>query len=144
MTGLKEDGDQDDNAKIAEILGAIECNAVQPAKIVRLGKKIENSTRCRPVLIVTDSVSTKKKILANKSKLRNVNDDYKSVYMKADEPLCVQNESKRLKDFLKKEKLAPTNVGCNIRIDYKKRELLRDDQVIDRFVSPFRKGGPNH
>ena len=73
-----------------------------------------------------------------------MNEEYKTVYMKPDETLCVQNKWKRLKDVLKKEKAAPTNVGCNIRIDYKKRELLRDDQVIDKFVSPFRKGGPNH
>ena len=129
---------------MCEILGAIGCGDVQPSKIMRLGKKIENSDRNRPILLVTESVSTKKKILSNKNKLRNVNEEYKTVYMKADEPLCVQNEWKRLKEVLKKEKVAPTNVGCNIRIDYKKRELLRDDQVIDKFVSPFRKGGPNH
>ena len=95
-------------------------------------------------MLMTESVSTKKEIVSNKNKLRNVNEEYKTVYMKPDEPLCVQNEWKRLKDVLKKEKAAQTNVGCNIRIDYKKRELLRDDQVIDKFVSPFRKGGPNH
>ena len=69
-------------------------------------------------MLVTESVATKKKILSNKNKLRNVNEEYKTVYMKPDEPLCVQNEWKRLKDVLKKEKAAPTNVGCNIRIDY--------------------------
>ena len=102
MTGLKEGGDSGDDAKIAEILGAIGCSDVQPSKIVRLGKKIENSDRNRPVLLVTESVATKKKILSNKNKLRNVNEEYKTVYMKADEPLCVQNEWKRLKDVLKK------------------------------------------
>ena len=89
-----------------------------------------------------DSIATRKRILSSKSKLKERNDKYKLVYIKADEPLCVRKEWQRLKDMLKKEKGAPSNVGCNIKIDFKKRELLRDGQIIDRFRSPFLKRGP--
>ena len=73
----------------------------------------------------------------------NTDDRFKTVYIKADEPIAVQKEWKRPRDALKKEKNAPTNQGATVRIDYKQRVLLRNDVVIDRFNSPFRKGGPS-
>ena len=69
-------------------------------------------------------------------------DRFKTIYIKADEPLAVRREWKRLRDAMKKEKNAPTNVAVEIRIDYKTRKLLRDGTVIDEFKSPFPKRGP--
>ena len=73
----------------------------------------------------------------------NPDDRFKTVYIKADEPIAVQKEWKRLRDALKKEKNAPTGQGANVRIDYKQRVLLRGTTIIDRFNSPFRKEGPS-
>ena len=145
ITGVSEtpNGDGDDRA-VKSIFQAVGCETVQPVKISRIGKKNEDLGRKRPILVVTESNEERMKILKSKNKLKDSNAEFKSVYIKADEPLCVQKEWKRLKDALKREKVAPSNVGCTIRIDYKKRELLRDTQVIDSFRSPFRKGGPNH
>ena len=115
---------------------------MRPVKISRIGKKNDDIERKRPILVVTKSNEERTKILKSKNKLKDGNTEFKSVYIKADEPLCVQKEWKRLKDAMKREKDAPCNVGCTIKIDYKKRELLRDAQVIDKFRSPFQKGGP--
>ena len=94
--------------------------------------------------MVTDSAETRRKVLKRKMNLKgNVNESYKSVYIKADEPLAVQKEWKRLRDALKKEKSAPTNQGATVRIDYKRRVLLRNDTIIDKFNSPFPKRGPS-
>ena len=145
ITGVKEraDGSDNDKAKVQQILQAVGCNTIVPVKVSRIGKKDEGDERNRPILVVTDSNASQKEILKNKKNLKTNNEEFKSVYIKADEPLCVQKEWKRLKAVMKREKDAPTNVGCTIKIDYRKRELLRDEQVIDRFRSPFRKGGPN-
>ena len=146
ITGVKEQAegnDGNDAEKVKQILGIVGCNTVVPVKVSRIGKKNEGDERSRPILVVTNSNASRKEILKNKQNLKSNGDEFKSVYIKADEPLCVQKEWKRLKAVMRKEKEAPTNVGCTIKIDFKKRELQRDGQVIDRFRSPFRKGGPN-
>ena len=74
-----------------------------------LGTQGEENENCiRPFLVVTDSVTTKK-ILNNKKKLKQDGEQYKSVYIKANEPIAVRKEWRRLKDVLKKEKEAPMN-----------------------------------
>ena len=118
---------------------------IVPVKVKRLGTRSnENGDRSRPLLVVTDSADSRRKILKKKMNLKDKADErFKSVYIKADEPIAVQKEWKRLRDALKKEKSAPTNQGVNVRIDYKQRVLLRDDTVIDSFRSPFPKRGPS-
>ena len=128
---------------VKEILRAADCDVV-PVQVRRLGKRNSEATRNRPLLVVTDSFESRRKILQKKSKLKNHNDEtFKSIYIKPDEPLAIRKEWKRLRDALKKEKEAPTNQGVEIKIDYKSRKLLRDGMVIDQFKSPFPKGGPN-
>ena len=146
ITGVKELSDDDDDATtVKEILDAAGCTDVAIEKVCRLGKPPESPDRNRPILVITDSVSTKKMILEKKSNLKNLAEDrFKKIYIKADEPLAVQREWKRLKDVYKKEKNAPNNVGTELKIDYKTRKLLRDGTVIDQFKSPFPKRGPNH
>ena len=135
-----------DNRNVREILQAIGCGDVVPVNVKRLGaRNREEGGRSRPLLVVTDSGDTKRKVLKRKMNLKENEDErFKSVYIKQDEPIAVQKEWKRLRDAMKKEKTAPTNIGTNIRIDYKKRVLLRDDVVIDTFKSPFPKRGPSH
>ena len=134
-----------DTGSVNEILQVIGCGDIVPLKVKRLGtRKDEEGCRPRPILVITDSADTRRKILKKKMNLKdNTDDRFKSVYIKADEPLAVQREWKRLRDALKKEKKAPTNQGATVKIDYKLRVLLRNDTVIDRFNSPFQKRGPS-
>ena len=128
---------------VKEILRAADCDVV-PVQVRRLGKRNSEGSRNRPLLVVTDSFESRRKILQKKSKLKNHNDErFQSIYIKPDEPLAVQKEWKRLRDALRKEKEAPPNQGVEIRIDYKSRQLLRDGTVIDQFKPPFPKRGPN-
>ena len=149
ITGVKESTEdttgENDATTVKDILLAAGCGGdVVPTMVRRLGRRSDDQTRNRPLLVVTDSAKTRKKILQKKSNLKNHTDErFKTIYIKADEPLAVRREWKRLKDAMKKEKQAPTNVGLNIRIDYKTRKLLRDGTVIDEFKSPFPKRGPN-
>ena len=147
ITGVNElasDNDNGDKKTVKEILVAAGCNNVTPVKVCRLGKPSEEPTHNCPLLVITDSIRTRNKILSQKSKLKNNTEDrFKTIYIKADQPLAVRREWKRLKDLLKKEKEAPTNVGTEVKIDYKTRKLLRDGIVIDEFKSPFPIRGPN-
>ena len=147
ITGVKEPAEDaardNDLETVTEILRATGCDVV-PAKVRRLGRRNEDETRNRPLLVVTDSAAPRKKILEKKSALKNLADNrFRSIYIKPDEPVAVRIEWKRLRDALKKEKEAPTNQGVEIKLDYKTRKLLRDGVVIDQFKSPFLKRGPN-
>lgn len=147
ITGVEEPAEDaardSDLETVTEILRATGCDVV-PAKVRRLGRRNEDETRNRPLLVVTDSAAARKKIMEKKSQLKNLADNrFRSIYIKPDEPLAVRKEWKRLRDALKKEKEAPTNQGVEIRLDYKSRKLLRDGVVIDEFKSPFPKRGPN-
>ena len=105
----------------------------------------KENTRIRPLLVVTDSAESRKKILRGKAKLKaHSGERFKTIYVKADEPIAVRKEWKRLRDVMRKEKNAPINQGTTIKIDYKKRELLRNGLVIDKFQSPFQERGPSH
>ena len=114
ITGVKEDT-SDDVGKVKAIFQAADCGDVIPLKVKRLG--IQGEENIRPLLVVTDSVTIKKKILNNKKKLKQDGEQYKSVYIKADETIAVRKDWRRLKDMLKKEKEEPMNKGCNIKID---------------------------
>ena len=56
----------------------------------------------------------------------------------------MEKEWNRLREFARKEREAPINVGCTIKIDYKQKVVTRDGETIQEFVSPFRDAGPNH
>ena len=129
-------------AVVKEILRAADCDVV-PVRVRRLGRRNSEATRSRPLLVVTESLESRRKILQKKSNLKNHTDEqFKSIYIKPDEPLAIRKEWKRLRDALKKEKEAPSNQGKDVRIDYKSRQILRDGTVIDEFKSPFPKRGP--
>ena len=146
ITGVKDDGDNSDIGKVKEIFEATGCGDIVPLKVKRLGMIDEKeNTRIRPLLVVTDSAESRKKILRGKAKLKaHSGEHFKTIYVKADEPIAVRKEWKRLRDVMRKEKNAPINQGTTIKIDYKKRELLRNGLVIDKFRSPFQERGPSH
>ena len=75
-----------DNRNVREILQAIGCGDVVPAKVKRLGaRNREEGGRSRPLLLVVtqqcDSGDTKRKILKRKMHLKESEDErFKSVY----------------------------------------------------------------
>ena len=70
FTGVKEDT-SDDVGKVKAIFQAADFEDVIPLKVKRLGTQGEKNENCiHPLLVVTDSVATKKRILNNKKKLK--------------------------------------------------------------------------
>ena len=55
------------------------------------------------------------------------------LYIKKDSHPEVRKEWRRLKEVEEEEKKKPTNVGCNIHIDYKQRVLYKDTVIIDKW-----------
>lgn len=58
---------------------------------------------------------------------------FKKIYIKKDSHPGVRREWKRLKEAEKEEKRKPSNVGCNIRLDFKERVLYKDGVIIDKW-----------
>ena len=71
------------------------------------------------------------------------NELYGRVYVKRDQHPLIRKEWNRLREFAKKENVAPMNVGFDIKVDYEKRAVTRNGEPILEFVSPFQDAGPN-
>ena len=63
--------------------------------------------------------------------------DLSKVFIKKDQHPFVRREWGRLHAVMKEEKSKPENTGCNINLDPKKREILKDGVVIDQWRMSF-------
>ena len=155
ITGVPEaPGEPSDTRRIdfntvESIFTAVECPGICANRVTRLGKKqetpLENSDISptpRPLLVCLNTTNDARTIIKKSSNLKK-SSDFKKVYIKKDEHPLVRKEWRRLRDFARKEKAAPINVGCTIKVDYQRRAVTRDGETILEFVSPFRSTGPN-
>ena len=103
----------------------------------RLGNP-ETARVPRPVHVRFHNQSLEKKrmIVKNSKKLKD-NERYKKVYIKKDTHPVFRKEHNRLSKLAWEEKQKPTNQGCNIKYDRKKRIVTKDDIIIDRFSINF-------
>ena len=105
---------------------------------MRLGKPREENEPPRPLLVITNSIIEAKVVLEYASKLKeSTKEEHRKVYIKKDLHPAIRREWKRLRDHAKQEREAPANVGCVIKVDYKKRAVTKDGEVVCKFVSPF-------
>ena len=160
ITGIKEpectgkDAKLVDESAVDDLLAAVECVGISPSRVVRLGVK-QNTARDddatpenrrpplpRPLLVSLNTANDVRAVLLKTNKLKN-NADFCNIYVKRDEHPLVRQEWKRLRAVARKEKAAPINQGCVIKVDYQKKAVTRDGEIIQEFVSPFRLQGPN-
>ena len=87
----------------------------------------------QPLLVKVDSKVHRDKVLELSKKLKDANQTLKKIYVKKDSHPEVRKEWRRLKEVEEREKNKPENYGHDIRIDYKRRVVLKDDQVIDQW-----------
>ena len=152
ITGVKEaigdDATKKDEKEVEDILIATRSPGVVPAKIIRLGKPRQPTAAVpnpspRPILVKTNTASDAKCVVDGAKNLKNAGEKYKRVFVKKDQHPLVRKEWNRLREVLKREREAPINVGHEIKIDYKKKEIRRDDDLlIDSFQLPFPNRGP--
>ena len=155
-SGTSQEGRNDDRSAVEAIFAAVQCSEVKPSQIKRLGAKRDqqpqpngdvrnpqaSSPPPRPILVTLNSTADVRLVLSKGHTLKN-DATFSNVYVKKDEHPLVRKEWNRLREVARKEKSAPINVGCTIKLDYKKKAVTRDGDVIDEFVSPFRLQGPN-
>lgn len=143
ITGLPENANDlgaDDAEKLRNVLSAANCpETIDPSSYVlrRLGKLEVNSTRSRPLHVTVETPAQREVIIEKARNLKNAGDIYSNVYIKKDIHPVVRKELGRLRKREKDEKNKPENAGTNIVYDYKKRVLLKDNIVIDRFSPMF-------
>ena len=123
------DGATTDETKIEKVWTAIGSSTTVTSSR-RLGRE---SNRRRPILITVASRNDRDAVLEVAKRLKEAGDIYKRIFIKKDTHPAVREEWKRLKEAEKREKEKPENIGCNIYIDYKARQLYRDGVVIDKF-----------
>ena len=154
--GDNSDGRKEDQSTIEAIFAAVDCTAVKPHQIKRLGVKRnplspnngeeaghnQTTPPARPLLVTLSTAADARRVLNKRHALKN-NATFAKVYVKKDEHPLVRKEWSRLRAVARKEKAAPINVGCMIKLDYQKKAVTRDDVIIQEFVSPFRLQDPS-
>lgn len=136
IMGLAEaKGAETDEERCSLILSRIGCEAIQFESTARLGKPSDD--RKRPVLVKVETREKRDEILKNAKKLKAAGDDFKLIYIKKDVHPAVRKEWQRLKEAEKEEKRKPENQGCVIELDFKRRQLLRDGEIIDSWSPSY-------
>ena len=143
-----------DEATVESIFAAVECPGVTACRVTRIGRRLdgnstprndaapESSPPPRPLLVTFNSAADARAVTSSGHKLKQ-NNVFEKVYLKKDEHPLIRKEWNRLRIFARKEKAAPINIGCTIKVDYKKKAVTRDGVTILEFVSPFRTAGPS-
>ena len=132
---LALEGATTENAKIEAVFEAIGADSSVICSHNRLGKEQKNN-RPRPLLVKVDSKFIRDQVIDKAQKLKDLDEPLKKVYIKKDSHPEVRKEWKRLKDAEQNEKVK--NPGSTIRLDYKKRVLIKDDIEIDKWTPhPF-------
>jgi septal ring factor EnvC (AmiA/AmiB activator) len=111
---------------------------------VRMGR-MNSQGRPRPIQLCIKDQKMRKNVLDKAKDLKEsgtqcINDvdvDWKKVYIKTDQHPSIRKEWKRLYNTLKTEKEKAENVGCNIELNRKTRQVLRDGVVIDTWRHNF-------
>ena len=133
VTGLTESNDANhDSSSVTTLLAQLECGDISVVRSKRLGK-IDNEKpieeRRRPLVVQLQSAQDKWRMLKASPKLKE-GEHFQRVFLKKDEPLHIRKEWSRLRSIVKSEKERPQNQGCTIRLDYKRKVVLKDDIVI--------------
>ena len=128
ITGLSESGPlgvaSTDEEKCAHILEIVGCTGT-PVTCWRVGKKKEGQQR--QLIVQTPSADERERVLANTARLKEAGATYKKVYVKKDVHPAFRREWMRLRNA---EKEKPENVGCDIKLDTKRRVLMRDAVIM--------------
>lgn len=143
ITGVPDEhesleGAKFDIEKIVKIWEKVSVSAdVRGAR--RLGNRNSNGTTTdsrpwrRPILLTVTSKCEGDAILEEIKKLKTSGDTYNKIYIKKDVHPSIRAEWKRIRDAEKNEKELPENVGCNIYLNTRERQLYKDGEVIDKW-----------
>ena len=139
--GLQESEKDADDVK--EIFTSIGCTDIAPEKMKRLGKPPDSTSEGtateenvprilkRPLLVSLKSQADRKTLLINSSKLKGT-EAYKTIFVKKDQTPQERKEWARLRTVLQREKDRPDSAGKSIKMDYRRRCVTVDGDVIEK------------
>ncbi len=141
ITGVSENDDDlgsTDRAKVKTVLdtaGYSKPFDTSEWSIRRLGQ--ENAEKKRPIHITVNNPQQRDDIMKVVKNLKQARGNMARVYVKKDTHPAARKEYARIRKREKEEREKPANVGTNIEYDWRRRILLRDGLVIDRFSPRF-------
>ena len=125
-----------DREKINLVFGAINCGNPNIVSIQRLGKV--NPERARPLKVVLSSAEERQDTIASASKLsESTIKVLKEMKIKKDVHPAIRKEFGRLFESERNEKAKPENAGKDVVFDKRRRLLLVDGEVVDRYKPSF-------
>ena len=103
--------------------------------IRRLGQEREGKKR--PIHIEVNNQQQRDGIVNVAKNLKQAGRMMEKVYIRKDTHPAVRKENTRIRKREKEEKEKPANIVTTIEYDWRRRVLLRDGVVIDRFMPQF-------
>ena len=143
ITGVAENEDtlgvtdKDRILKIIKKTKAFTSENLGDFHVKRIGDSQQQRSWPRALHVTLDSHDKQRKILECAKNLKG-DPAYARIYIKKDKHPTVRFEQNRLRKKEKEEKEKPENRGRTITYDHKRRVLLKDNRVIDRFCPSFR------
>ena len=134
IMGVKENDDQEadsDAVKVQEILEVVGAQSTVVKSVRRMGTKESNKNRA--MLIECSTTEERNRIVEAARGLSA--EQLSGVRLKKDAHPSVRAEWRRLFQVKKEEEKKAENVGARIRVDLRKRQVLRNDQVIDSWCN---------
>ena len=140
VLGISEDADElgaTDVEKVRKVLRAAGSAVdVSACEHQRLGEP-DTDRRRRPIKITLASAQDRHAVLACAKNLKQKDEPYKKIFLKKDTHPVIRKETQRLRNKAREEQEKPSNIGVQILYDWKRRVILRDDVVIERFAPRF-------
>ena len=140
ILGMTEVPDVNGSSDVEKVKKVIEATGHQLTSdptswnIRRLGR--EDERKKRPILVVMNNEDQRNDILRKAKNLKSLDEPLSSVYIKKDVHPAVRKENMRLRTREREEKEKPENAEVEISYDWRRRVLMRDGVVIDKF-SPY-------
>ena len=152
ITGVKESTDDSEDAsleyrgdlamtdedKIRLIMQAIGTSDVGIASMQRLGEYKQDPTqRPRPIKVILKDRKDRWTVLGAAKLLKEAGPGLGTIFINKDMHPGERKEWGRIRKVLKDEKNKPENIGRRVILDYKSRNVLVDQMIIDRFQPSF-------
>ena len=104
--------------------------------IKRLGKARDDG-KPRPVLVTMPDEESCTSALKQAPSLKNADNNFAGIRVKKDVHPAIRREWARMFRSEEIEREKPENQGCKIEFDRRKRQILKDGEVIDTFQAHF-------
>ena len=132
ITGLSEDA-IDDKIKCDKVKDKIGRDDIEILSHLRLGERRPDAQWGRPILVKVANRAARDSLVKASRALKRQGTEYEKVFIKKDLHPAVRKEWKRLHDVADAEKAKPENRGKEVVLDFKKREVVCDGTVLDRW-----------